>query len=82
MNTLTKDDSIATLGLPEGDHWVKFHVEEDTISFEVAASSPIPPSLTGKRPPTGFVGRWSGTARKVEDASDAWLSHINEKHLR
>lgn len=82
MNTLSKSDPLGTLGLPAGDHWVKFHVEDDSISFEVAESTPTPAPTTGKRMPTGFVRKWSGTARKVEDAADDWLSRINEKHLR
>lgn len=81
MNTLTKDDPLGTLGLPTGDHWVKFHVEDDAITFEVAASAPEGKPVP-ERIPTGFVQKWSATARKKEDLADAWLSHINEKHLR
>lgn len=79
MNTLTKAASLDALGLPKGDHWVRFHVDEQSISFEIAAS--IPEKVTEKKP-TGFVQRWGGTAKKVEDESDTWLSHINEKHLK
>lgn len=32
--------------------------------------------------PTGFVRKWSGTARKTETAGDPWLARINAKHLR
>jgi hypothetical protein len=80
VNTLTKDTTLRTLGLPVGDHWVKFHVEDDTISFEVTASAPKPSPT--KRKPTGFVQKWGGSVTKVEDESDTWLSHINAKHLR
>lgn len=82
MHTLAKSAPLVTLGLPQGDHWVKFHVEDETISFEVAASLPKNASKPVAHKPTGFVQTWGGTARKVEDASDEWLSHINEKHLR
>ena len=80
MPTLTKNAPLGTLGLPLGDHWVKFHVEDESISFEVAASA----AVTAAKPkqPTGFVQKWGGTACKVVDESDAWLSHINAKHLR
>jgi hypothetical protein len=65
-------------------HLVRFHVEAEVISFEVAASrSPeVEPSGSAVRQPIGFVKKWSGTARKVEDPNDAWLAHINDKHLR
>jgi hypothetical protein len=83
MTTVDKNTALGTLGLPSGDHWVKFHVEGDAISFEVAASKA---AATGSAPqafePTGFVERWGGTARKLEDSSDPWITHINEKHLR
>ena len=82
MTTDNKNAALGSLGLPSGDHWVKFHVEGDAISFEVAASKAASPgSAPQARKPTGFVERWGGTARKVEDASDGWLTHINEKHL-
>ncbi len=82
MNTLAKSEPLATLGLPPGDHLVKFHVEEETISFEVAATTPkgVPSSFARK--PTDFVQKWGGSARKLDDADDAWLGRINEKHLR
>ena len=83
MSTLTNESPIGSLGLESGDHWVKFHVDGDRITYEVAASLPAAMvQTTGARKPTGFVQKWSGTARKVEDKGDAWLSHINEKHLR
>ena len=82
MNTLSKTTPLGTLGLPSGDHWVKFHVEGDSISFEVASSVPQQKDATPLRKPTGFVQRWSGSVKKTEDAGDAWLTHLNEKHLR
>ena len=80
MNTFPKSAALGTLGLPSGDHWVRVHVEDEAISFEVAASLP----LQARKPvaPTGFVERWGGSARKLDDAGDAWLAHINGKHLR
>jgi hypothetical protein len=86
MNTLTKSAPLGTLGLSSGDHWVKFHVEGDSISFEVAASMPEKDAGLGEAPvtrkPTGFVQKWGGSVTKIEGADDAWLSHINDKHLR
>ncbi len=80
MNTFPKSAALATLGLPSGDHWVMMHVGDDAISIEVTASLPPQPDRLTK--PTGFVQRWSGSARKLDDASDDWLEHINQKHLR
>ncbi len=84
MQTLAKSAPLGTLGLPAGDHLVIFHVEADTISYEVAKSQHNAPELLekGKRQPTGFVKKWGGTARKIEDSTDDWLTHINNKHLR
>ena len=82
MNTLTKSAPLGTLGLSSGDHWVRFHVEGDSISFEVASSAASPVVVERPVKPTGFVQQWGGSARKLEDEGDAWLSHINDKHLR
>ncbi len=84
MTALNKTATLGTLGLPEGDHWVKFHVEEDCISFEVAASLPkdAPPVQAVGRKPTGFVEKWGGTVKKQEDGADEWLTHINAKHVK
>lgn len=82
MNVLTTSTPLGTLGLASGDHWVKFHVEGEVISFEVAAS--VPPTATEALPkkPTGFVKKWGGSVRRIDDPGDAWLTHINDKHLR
>ena len=84
MPTLAKSATLGTLGLPAGDHLVHFHVEADTISFEVATSQPASEGTVGqaKRQPTGFLRKWGGTVRKIEDDTDAWLTRINDKHLR
>jgi hypothetical protein len=82
MNTLTTSTPLGTLGLSSGDHWVKFHVEGDAISFEVAASMPAQVPATLPKKPTGFVQKWGGSARRITDPNDAWLTHINDKHLR
>lgn len=86
MNTVTDAAPLRTLGLPTGDHWVRFHVEGESISFEVAQSSPAValPKMeqTSARKPTGFVEKWGGSVRKTADPSDPWLTRINEKHLR
>ena len=34
------------------------------------------------RKATGFVQKWGGSAKRVVDESDAWLTRINAKHLR
>lgn len=86
MNTLAKSDPLGTLGLPPGDHWVKFHVEEDTISHEVAVSPPRPPS--GKSSPDAalaFVRKWSGQGNLLSEpeiSEDARLAELTAKHLR
>lgn len=37
----------------------------------------------GRKPgPTGFLKRWGGTMRKIEDPADPRLTRINRKHLR
>jgi len=86
MTTLAKTASLSTLGLPSGDHWVRFHVEGDTISYEIAntplSSAEPPTAAVPQRKFAGFVEKWGGTARKIDDLSDAWISHINEKHLK
>ena len=82
MHTLTKSEPISTMGLTSGDHVVRFHVNGDAISYEVTASVPRKEDAAGIRKPTGFVQRWGGSAKKIEDKSDAWLTHINDKHLR
>lgn len=82
MNTLTTSAPLGTLGLPSGDHWVRFHIEGDSISFEVASAVPQQTDEMPLRKPTGFVQRWGGSVKKAENTGDAWLTHINEKHLR
>lgn len=86
MNTVTKAAPLGTLGLPSGDHWVRFHVEGETISFEVTQSLPHAATAeterTSTRKPTGFVQKWGGSVRKLDDPSDPWLTRINDKHLR
>jgi len=85
MNTVTKSTPIGSLGLEPGDYWVRFHVGQEAISFEVCGSAPAfgqvyPAQQEKKR--TGFVEKWGSSAVKQEDPGDAWLTHINEKHLR
>lgn len=80
MPKLAKSDTLDTLGLSAGDHLVRFHVESDSISYEIAESKPLT-TPTGQ-PQPGFVKRWGGTATPAEDGDDPWLSRINEKHLR
>ena len=82
MTTLAKCDPLGALDLPPGDHWVKFHVEENSISFEVASPNPGTIPSSAPKAPTNFVKKWGGSAKKIEDGEDRWLSHINEKHLR
>ncbi len=83
MTSLTKSSPLGTLGLPAGDHLVRFHVEAEVISFEIAVSTPLPQQQPDqKRIPTGFVNQWGSTVTKEEATDDAWLAHINDKHLR
>jgi hypothetical protein len=84
MPTIAKTATLDALGLSTGDHVVRFHVEADVISFEIAASrSPLegsPPA--GRRKSTGFLRRWGSTALKLEGPSDPWLTHINDETSR
>lgn len=90
MNTLTKNAPLGTLGLPAGDHWVKFHVEDDTISFEVAASVPqaaigAVSSVSKTHAAHAFVEKWSGKGRLLSEAEmsdDARLAALTAKHVR
>jgi hypothetical protein len=84
MPTVAKTATFNTLDLPEGDHLVLFHVEADTISYQVTSSQPDMEKIatSPKQFPTGFLKKWGGTAQKVEDTSDEWLTHLNDKHLR
>lgn len=80
MTVVTKSSPIASLGLGPGVHLLKVVVAVDTVAYEVAE----PPELPNPEPrqPTGFVRKWRGTARILDASDDAWLSHINSKHLR
>jgi hypothetical protein len=88
MNTLTKSATLDTLGLPAGDHWVKFHVEGDSISFVVAVSGPGLGAQTGQstsRAARAFVEKWSGRGRLLptsEMADDPRLAALTAKHVR
>lgn len=86
MNTLAKNATLGTLGLPAGDHWVKFHVEDDLISFEVAAS--VPKSAAAGMPMASaarsFVQKWSGKGKLLSEAEmgdDARLAVLTAKHV-
>jgi hypothetical protein len=83
VNTLTKSTPLGTLGLTSGEHWVRFCVEEDSISFEIAASLPkkLEREVSTSKQPTHFVQKWGGSLKKIEDSKDSWLTHINDKHL-
>lgn len=78
MTVITKKTPIASLGLGPGVHFLKVVVDGDTLAYEVASSSPAPV----RRMATGFVKKWSGSARKLDDSADAWLEHIHSKHFR
>ena len=86
MNTLAKSEPLGTLGLPPGDHWVKFHVEEDTISFEVAASIAAQDDPASRQAAaSSFVQKWSGKGQLLpaaETDDDDRLSALTAKHLR
>lgn len=78
VTVLSKSAPIESLGLSPGVHHLKVVVAEDTVAFELEDVKVEMPSSHRK---TGFVAKWSGSARKVEDPVDNWLTHINEKHL-
>lgn len=81
MQTFSTDASLGHLGLSEGDHWVRMHVEKSSISVEVAGSvSHL--ERDQARQAVGFVEKWGGSARRLVSGDDPWLAHINEKHLR
>ena len=73
VNTLPKSASLGSLGLLRGDHWVRFHVEEESISFELEPPSDEMEESAPARKSTSFVQRWGGTARKIADETDPWL---------
>lgn len=79
MTVLSKTAPIESLGLPQGVHHLKVVVAGDTVSFELEDSKTEAQHTRGK---TGFVAKWSGSARRIENPSDEWLTHINEKHLK
>jgi hypothetical protein len=82
MNAISKNAALDTLGLPSGNHWVRFHVEGDEMSFEVAVSVPASTENRQQHGPTGFVAKWGGSITKEIDAQDTWLTHLNNRHLR
>lgn len=77
--------STLTIELPDD---LASRLEQVSVQRHVAPSQVVSECLTkalpppGARQPTGFLRKWGGTVRKIEDASDARLTHINEKHLR
>jgi hypothetical protein len=79
MTVLTKSAPIDSLGLSPGVHMLRVVVAGDTVAFEEAASAD--PATPARRQETGFVKKWSGTARKLDVPGDDWLAHINAKHL-
>ncbi len=85
MNTLAKSAPLGTLGLPEGDHWVKFHVEDDTISYEVAVSLVKGEQTTSQADAAeAFVQKWSGQGRlqsENEMTDDDRLAALTAKHV-
>ena len=80
VTILSKSAPIESLGLCPGVHHLKVVVAGDTVSFELEKSTEGEDSELPKG--SGFVATWGGSARKVEDPADKWLTHINDKHLR
>lgn len=72
-----------------GDHWVKFHVEGDSISFELAASPPRHAEISSSSSAQAtaarsFVKKWSGKGRLLTEADmgdDARLAGLTAKHV-
>jgi hypothetical protein len=89
MNTLTKSAPLGTLGLPAGDHWVKFHVEGDSISFELATALPRQVAVALSQSPQAkaaqsFVEKWSGKGRLLSESEmgeDTRLAALTAKHV-
>lgn len=80
MNVVGKSFPIGSLGLSPGVHRLRVVVSDDTVAYEVEMTDI--PSVPAPRKATGFVGRWSGTARKMDIPEDEWMARINTKHLR
>jgi len=80
MTIVKKESPIGSLGLAPGVHWLKVVVAGDTVAYELMSQTPH--TSPSQRKGTGFVRKWSGTARKDDDSDNEWLSHINAKHLR
>ena len=80
VNIVRKSSPIESLGLGPGVHRLRIVVSGDTVAYEVEMTDI--PSVPAPRKVTGFVGRWSGTARKMDIPDDEWMARINAKHLR
>ena len=77
---------MGNLGLSEGDHWVKFHVRGDEVSFEVSASVPAGKNEEAEkhRNALQFIQKWSGKGSVInvaETRDDPRLAALTEKHL-
>jgi hypothetical protein len=81
MSTILESDETGTLHLPAsmlphpGPHRrCRVAAGNGQVVVDEVATEP--------RKPTGFVQRRGDSVKKVVDEKDAWLTHINEKHLR
>lgn len=81
MSTILEADETGALHLPAsllphpGPHR-RYRVAAG--SRQVVVNEEIPEI----RKPTGFVQKWGSSAKKIVDENDAWLTRINQKHLR
>lgn len=80
VNVIRKSAPIGSLGLAPGVHRLRVVVSEETVAYELETTDL--PSVAAPRKGTGFIGRWGGTARKVDIPGDERVARINAKHLR
>lgn len=77
--------STLTIQLPDD---LASRLERVSAERHVAPSQVVSECLAkglpsqARRQPTGFLKKWGGTIRKIDDPTDARLTHTNEKHLR
>lgn len=81
MSTILEADETGALHLPAsllphpGPHR-RYRVAAGTRQVVVNEE------ISEPRKPIGFVQKWGSSAKKIVDESDAWLTRINQKHLR
>ena len=82
MTIVEKSLPLATLGLHDGDALLGFDIQRGKIVLRVVVREDLPPASAPEAGRPLFSERWGGAMRKIEDPADAWLTHINEKHVK